>query len=258
MRPSLLFLAAASLSLSGCSQEGDDSAAPKPKESAAPALVGPADLENTRLEAIRQNCLKRPAAAMGEAALPTVDGLYQVIPRDKTFSSQWWLSNTRTALLSEPREGAAVTATLPPRSWVQVVEDIAFVVPKRGVVLETGQGFDLKVCDAVYEIDRQDGEGASTTWVWRQGRVFTLDQNDGHADAEALRAPYIEWEFNPDAPPLAPAAAARLGPWVRLTAPGGAAGWARGGSSDFDCFWENDRYLNDKPTVCAKYPGAAQ
>jgi hypothetical protein len=250
----LPFALALCVALSGCGPE--DSAKPEPKKDAA-APVSAADAENARLEAIRQDCLKRPRGPAAEgAALPVTDGLYRLVPRDKTYSSTWWLSNARSVLLAEPREGSGVTATLPPQTWVEVAEDIAFVIPKRGVVLEGGQGFDLTVCDVVYQIDSEDGEGASTKYVWRQGRVFSIDSNDGHAGAEGMRAPYIEWDWSEGETPLSPSAAARLGPWVRVKGPGGAEGWVRGGAGDFDCIWENDRYLDNQPTKCAKYPGA--
>jgi hypothetical protein len=261
VKSSLLPLAAAlSLILSGCSQEASKNDEPKEKASAPPAAASPDPeaariAENARLDAIHNDCLKRPPASAGPA-LPTVDGLYQRIPREKAYTSPWWLSNTPTALLAEPRQGAAETAKLPAQTWVEVAEDVAFIVPSRGVVLEPGQGFDLKQCDIVYRIDREDGEGASAEWVWSKGRVLTLNSDDGHAGAEALRAPYIAWEWTPDETPLSPAAAARLGQWVHLKAPGGVTGWTRNGPTDFDCIWENDRYLNDQPTKCAKYPGA--
>jgi hypothetical protein len=123
--------------------------------------------------------------------------------------------------------------------------------------LESGDGFGLAVCDIVYQIDSEDGEGASTKWVWHKARVFTLDQNDGHADAKAPRPPYIDWEWTEGETTLAPAAAARLGPWVRLKGQDGAVGWTRNGPNDFDCIWENDRILDGKPTKCARFPGAA-
>jgi hypothetical protein len=242
------------LALASCSQESGEKAEPK---NAAPAPDAEAAriAENARLDAIHNGCLKRPPAASAQA-LPLVDGLYKQVPRDKIYSSTWWLSKSQTALLAEPRAGAAETAKLPPQTWGEVMEDVAFTAPARGIVLEPGQGFDLKVCDIVYQIDKEDGEGASTEWVWHQGRVFTLDSDDGHAGADALRAPYIAWGWTPDDTPLSPAAAARLGIWVRLKTPDGATGWTRDGPTDFDCIWENDRYVNDQPTKCAKYPGA--
>jgi hypothetical protein len=260
--PLLPLAAILSLALLGCSQESSEK--PESKKDAAPVATTPAPdpeaariAENARLDAIHTDCLKSPPTADAQA-LPLIDGLYKQVPRNKTFTSTWWLSKTQTALLAEPREGAAQTATLPPQTWVEVAEDIAYTVPTRGVVLEPGQGFDLKQCDIVYEIDSEDGEGASTKWVWSQGRVFTLDSDDGHADAEALRAPFIAWGWaeQSDQTPMSPAAAARFGQWVRLKAPDGKTGWTRNGSIDFDCIWENDRYLNDQPTQCAKYPGA--
>lgn len=247
------------LALGACSQESDKKTEPKKDATAAAATTPDPEAvriaENARLDSIHADCLKRTPAADAQA-LPLIDGLYRQIPRDKTFSSAWWLSNTQTALLAEPRVGAAETAKLPPQTWVQVVEDVAFTSPTRGVVIEPGQGFDLKTCDIVYQIDAEDGEGASTKWVWSKGRVLTLGSDDGHADAEAARAPYIQWEMAQDEAPLPPAATARLGPWVRLKAPGGATGWTRNGPTDFDCIWENDRFVNDQPTKCAKFPGA--
>lgn len=255
---SLPLAIAMSLALGACSQEGGETAAVEKETSAAAAStpVDAADAENARLEAIRQDCLKRPPA-QGAAAPPMVDGLYRIVPRDKTYSSAWWLSNKTVVLLNEPRDGAAETATLSPQTWVQVAEDVAFTVPTRGIVLRARAGGDLKACDIVYLVDSEDGEGASTKWVWGQGKVFTLDQNDGPASEEDAGAPYIEWEWpESESAPLSPAANTRLGQWVRVKGPSGVAGWVRGGLDDFDCIWENDRYLDDKPTKCATFPGA--
>lgn len=249
----LPFAAALGLGLSACSEERGDGKASK-TEASAP--VDAAEAENARLEAIRQDCLKRSAASDAPAP-PLVDGLYRIVPRDKTYSSEWWLSNKKTVLLNEPRDGAAVLAELPPQTWVQVAEDVAFRVPTRGIVLRARARGDLKTCDLVYLVDSEDGEGASTKWVWGRDKVFTLDQNDGPASAQDPDAPYIEWEWPESEPaPLSPATAARLGQWVRVKGPSGVAGWVRGGLDDFDCIWENDRIADGKPTKCAKFPGA--
>lgn len=178
------------LALAGCSQESSKNEEPKSDATPAPAAIDPEAAriaENARLDAIHSDCMKRPPAASAQA-MPLVDGLYKKVPQEKTYSSTWWLAKSQTALLAEPRAGAAETAKLPPQTWAEVMEDVAFTAPARGIVLEPGQGFDLKLCDIVYQIDKEDGEGASTEWVWHQGRVFTLDSDDGDAGADALRA----------------------------------------------------------------------
>ena len=257
-----IFLVAA-----GCGKRDDTKTArtdpPAPPASAAEQTVAAmqtvardASKAQASAEATFQQCLKRQSQT-GEAneKPPTdVNGFYPTPNDCVECAKDWWRTNQPTALRSQPNDEATETVSLPSNVWVQVLEDVALTKPTRGVVVAPGGG--LQACEVVYSIHTEFDEGEHVhDRVWHSGKLLMVgiesdvpedEGTDGRAKTESARA-IVRF----DEPPVSGFSDNR---WVKLRWPGGSTGWAHVQPDSFNCMWTNDRYLNDRPTICATPP----
>lgn len=243
--PSLACVLVIALVAAGCGKQ-DDAAAARTAPVAAPAQ--PVAAMST--EAVFQQCQKRTPAGGKADERPPVDanGYYHTPTDCPECTKDWWRTNQDIVLRSRPSDDAPEAGQVKASNWVQLLEDVALTKPTRGVVVAAGGG--LQACDVVYAIDSVFEEGEHVhDRVWRDGKVFLVGSESDGPSVGSARA-IVRFDDVPQS-------GFSDNRWVKLRGPGGSSGWARAQDGGFACMWANDRYLDDKPTVCATPPGSA-